>query len=82
MDGAAHPFPEIWRGKLNLPLGAGRQHNSFNFNVWVAAAMGNILQVWSRSYSVIRLKAKKEQLKTEKKKILLGLGKEKQEAHA
>lgn len=82
MEEEGHPFPENWQSKLNLPLGLGRQRSSFNFNVWVAAVMETILQVWSRSYSTTKIKAKKEQFKAEKRKILLDLGKERQETLA
>lgn len=82
MEGTDHLFPQIWQGKPNPPLGADRQYSSFNFNVWVAIATGTILQVWSGSYSITKIKAKKELLKTEKRKISPGLGKERQEALA
>lgn len=82
MEEEGHPFPENWQSKLNLLLGAGRQRSSFDVNVWVAAVMETILQVWSRSYSTTKIKAKKEQLKTENRKNLLDLGKERQETLA
>lgn len=75
-EGAGCLSPEIWQGKLTLPLRTGWQHSRPLLVSQVSILMFELLPLWEltcnsgvvRSCSITKRKTKKGQLKTEKRK--------------